>query len=124
MEVKSASAESVFQVFTAADSDTKVFLLDVRPLKDFKKKHILQAYSVRLAANGRALLVRGWDADVLTSLALADQQAVAIFCYARMLVSHSPSRLGTRSANSPFLPCTWQDYSKNEYHQPWSKDCW
>ena len=58
MEVTSASAEDVFQVYTAVEQDVKTYVLDVRPLKDFKKSHFLQAYSIRLAANGRALLVR------------------------------------------------------------------
>lgn len=56
MEIRSAAAVDVFQIFTALERDTKTYLLDIRPQKDFKKKHILQAYSIRLAANGKALL--------------------------------------------------------------------
>ncbi|KAK9809657.1 hypothetical protein WJX73_001361 [Symbiochloris irregularis] len=72
MEVKSASAEDVFQVYTALFTDPKTYVLDLRPQKEFRTLHMLQAYSVRLSANGRAVL----------------------------------------------------DYSKNEYHHPWSQDCW
>lgn len=57
MEIRSAAAVDVFQIVTALERDTKTYLLDIRPQKDFKKKHILQAYSIRLAANGKALLV-------------------------------------------------------------------
>lgn len=58
MEVKSASAENVFQVYTALSNDPKTYVLDIRPQKEFKQLHMLQAYSVRLSANGRAVLVR------------------------------------------------------------------
>ena len=58
MEVATATAETILRVFTACPADTRTLLLDVRPNKDFKKKHVLLAYSIRLAANGKTLLVR------------------------------------------------------------------
>ena len=57
MEVRVASAEDLFQVYTALHEDVKTYVLDIRPLKEFKKKHLLQSYSIRQSANGRALLV-------------------------------------------------------------------
>ena len=57
MEVATATAETILRVFAACPADTRTLLLDVRPNKDFKKKHVLLAYSIRLAANGKTLLV-------------------------------------------------------------------
>ena len=58
MDVASATAETILRVFTACTGDTRNLLLDVRPNKDFKKKHVLLAYNIRLAANGKTLLVK------------------------------------------------------------------
>lgn len=58
MEIRSASAEEVFQVYSSGATDPKTYVLDIRPQKEFKALHMLQAYSVRLSANGRAVLVR------------------------------------------------------------------
>lgn len=57
MEVKSITPDGLFRLFTACPDDTKTFILDVRPQKEFQKAHIMQSYCIRLAANGQALLV-------------------------------------------------------------------
>ena len=57
MEVKSITPDGLFRLFTACPDDTKTFILDVRPQKEFQKSHIMQSYCIRLAANGQALLV-------------------------------------------------------------------
>lgn len=57
MEVKTITTDGFFRVFTACPQDPKTFILDVRSQKDFVKQHVMQAYCIRLAANGRALLV-------------------------------------------------------------------
>ena len=56
MVVTKIPADVLFRVFTACQGDPTTLILDVRPHKDFKKKHIAGAYCVRLAANGHALL--------------------------------------------------------------------
>lgn len=58
MEVKTITSDGFFRVFTACPLDPKTFILDVRSQKDFAKHHVMQAYNIRLAANGKALLVR------------------------------------------------------------------
>ena len=57
MEVKTVTTDGLFRLFTACPNDTKTFVLDVRPYKEFQKSHIMQSYCIRLAANGQALLV-------------------------------------------------------------------
>eukprot|EP00884_Botryococcus_braunii_P013251 jgi/Botrbrau1/21927/Bobra.0249s0051.1 len=54
--VHTIGAENIFRTFTACPGDPHTLILDVRPLKDYSKKHILQSYNVRLSANGKALL--------------------------------------------------------------------
>ncbi|KAK9816993.1 hypothetical protein WJX72_007967 [[Myrmecia] bisecta] len=56
MEVKTATPERIFRVFTACPNDTRTLIVDVRHAKEYKKLHILSAYNVRLAANGKTLL--------------------------------------------------------------------
>jgi rhodanese-related sulfurtransferase len=56
VEAKSVDAEALLKVFTAGPNDPRVFLLDVRPLKQYKRGHLIHAYCVRLSANGEALL--------------------------------------------------------------------
>ena len=56
MNITKIAADVLFRVYTSCAGDTKTLILDVRPLKDFKKKHIIGSYSIRLAANGLALL--------------------------------------------------------------------
>ena len=71
LHVTKIPADVVFRVFTACKDDPETLILDVRPLKEFKKGHILNAYSIRLAANGKTLLDyskntynRGWGDGV------------------------------------------------------------
>ena len=56
MEIATATAEDLLRAFTACEGDTLTLILDVRPLKDFKRKHVMLSYSIRLPANGRTLL--------------------------------------------------------------------
>lgn len=56
--VTGVDADIIFRTFTACPGDPRTLILDVRPHKDYAKKHILQSYSVRVSANGKALLVR------------------------------------------------------------------
>ena len=58
MDVKVITPDGFFRVFTACAGDPKTLMLDVRSNKDYARKHVLQAYNIRLAANGQALLVR------------------------------------------------------------------
>jgi len=55
VEAKSIDVDGVFKVFTACPNDPKTLLLDVRDHKDFKRKHINQAYCIRLSKNGKVL---------------------------------------------------------------------
>lgn len=57
MDVKTIQADALFRVYTACPDDSKTLVLDVRPNKDFKKLHLMQAYNIRLASNKRVLLV-------------------------------------------------------------------
>jgi len=56
MNVTKIPADVLFRVFTACEGETQTLILDIRPLKEFKKKHIANAFSIRLAANGETLL--------------------------------------------------------------------
>ena len=58
MDVKVITPDGFFRVFTACAGDPKTLILDVRSNKDYGRKHVMQAYNIRLAANGQALLVR------------------------------------------------------------------
>ena len=58
MDVKVITPDGFFRVFTACAGDPKTLILDVRGNKDYGRKHVMQAYNIRLAANGQALLVR------------------------------------------------------------------
>ncbi|KIZ07690.1 MAP kinase phosphatase 5 [Monoraphidium neglectum] len=53
---KAVDAGALFRVFTACPNDPRVLILDVRPLKQFKRGHVLHSFCVRLSADGRALL--------------------------------------------------------------------
>ena len=68
MEVKTLpDASSIFSCFSACKNDPKTLLLDVRPQKQWQKSHIALSYSIRLSANGRALLVSDHTAAVMYS---------------------------------------------------------
>eukprot|EP00879_Flechtneria_rotunda_P027734 GHRR01029724.1.p1 GENE.GHRR01029724.1~~GHRR01029724.1.p1 ORF type:complete len:223 (+),score=59.61 GHRR01029724.1:1121-1789(+) len=55
MEARTVDADGIFKVFTACPNDPKTLILDVRPYKEFKKKHINQAYCIRVSTNGKVL---------------------------------------------------------------------
>ena len=56
MNVTKIPADTLFRVYTSCPGDPATLILDVRPYKEFKRKHIAGAYSIRLAANGQTLL--------------------------------------------------------------------
>ncbi|KAL0022102.1 hypothetical protein WJX79_009630 [Trebouxia sp. C0005] len=57
MDVRSIAADALFRAcFTACPLDPKTLLLDVRAAKVFKRKHILQAFCVRVTASAETLL--------------------------------------------------------------------
>ena len=98
MEVKTITLDGFFRVFTSCPQDPKIFILDVRSQKEFAKYHVMQAYSIRLAANGKALLVRP-------------------------LLHRRISTAGL-SVGVVQISCVVQDYSKNTYDVKWSEQCW
>ncbi len=53
---KGIDASAIFRaVYTACPNDPTTLLLDVRPNKEYKKRHINQAFNVRLSSNGQVL---------------------------------------------------------------------
>lgn len=57
MEVRNIAADALFRAcFTGCPQDPRTLLLDVRSQKAFKRKHILQAFCVRVPASGETLL--------------------------------------------------------------------
>lgn len=56
MEAKSVDLDFIFRMYTSCPHDPKALTLDVRNQKDFKKSHLLTAYSIRLSSAGDALL--------------------------------------------------------------------
>lgn len=56
MNVTRTAADVIFRVFTSCQGDPATLILDVRHLKEYKKRHIAGSYSIRLAANGQTLL--------------------------------------------------------------------
>lgn len=57
MECVSVDADWIFEVFTRGSRETAVFILDVRPYKFFKRKHIIHAYCIRVTADKTILAV-------------------------------------------------------------------
>ena len=53
----SCDADAIFRVFTACPHDIKTLILDVRSSKLHKRLHLNQAYCIRLASDGKALVV-------------------------------------------------------------------
>ena len=102
MEVKTITLDGFFRIFTSCPQDTKTFILDTRSQKEFQKQHVMQAYSIRLAASGKALLVHDWPP---------------------FMPSYSwntgPVGMHTTSWLHPV-----QDYSKNSYDVKWCEGCW
>lgn len=57
MDVRSIAADALFRAcFTGCPLDPRTLLLDVRAAKVFKRKHILQAFCVRVIASAETLL--------------------------------------------------------------------
>lgn len=56
MDVQKASIEDVFKKYTRLSRERKCFVIDVRPYKDWKRRHLLLSYCIRLSANGKALV--------------------------------------------------------------------
>ena len=53
----SCDADTIFRAFTACPNDVKTLILDVREQKHHKRLHLNQAYCIRLASDGKALVV-------------------------------------------------------------------
>jgi len=102
-------------VFTACQGDPKTLILDVRSSKEYARKHVMQAYNIRLAASGAALLVclSRSTCNVPTPLLLKRDSAGTFLS----------AVLSYRRRQQPVWRAT-QDYSKNTYDLAWSKDCW
>lgn len=56
MEVQKASLDDVFKKYTRLSKERQCFVVDVRPYKDWKRRHLLLSYCVRLSSNGKALV--------------------------------------------------------------------
>ena len=50
--------DAIFRIFTACPHDVKTLILDVRHMKCHKRLHLNQSYSIRLASDGKTLVVR------------------------------------------------------------------
>lgn len=55
MEPKRVESEAVLRKYTRLPKDRKCLILDVRPQKEFKRRHLLLSYCIRLTSNGKAL---------------------------------------------------------------------
>ena len=56
MEAHKVSLDVIFAKYTRLPKDRRCFLLDVRPEKQFKRRHLFLSYCIRLAKTGNALL--------------------------------------------------------------------
>lgn len=114
--VKSIAADMLFRVFTACPGDPRTLIVDVRPLKEYSKNHILQSYCVRLSANGKALLVS--CVSKLNYHALDNRNLEA--------PKYCAMRGPAFGANLRLIKAFFrvQDYSKNSYDFKWSEHCW
>lgn len=57
LEVSAVAAAEVFRLYSCCQGDPHTYVLDLRPQKEFKKSHLMLAYSIRLTADEKALLV-------------------------------------------------------------------
>ncbi len=73
MESRGVGLEDILRVFTACQYDARTLLLDLRDFKTYKKLHVMQSFNVRLAANGKALLV--WTFGPTWPLSVNQMQA-------------------------------------------------
>jgi hypothetical protein len=116
MEAKKVDVHAVFRAYTACPADPKVLILDVRPNKDFKKKHACLAYNIRLSSNGKVLAV---------SAAAARRRPRPPSALSRLGGDPMPSHHPSLPRPSPHgRPVLLQDYSQNSYDLRWSQDCW
>lgn len=51
-----ASIDDVFKKYTRLSKDRRCFIIDVRQYKDWKRRHLLLSYCIRLSSNGKALV--------------------------------------------------------------------
>lgn len=56
VDVTAVGTDEVFRLYSTCKDDPHTWVLDVRPQKDFKKSHLVLAYSIRLTADEKALL--------------------------------------------------------------------
>ncbi|GMH33326.1 hypothetical protein BSKO_01160 [Bryopsis sp. KO-2023] len=56
MECKAVDSDFLFRLFTKCPDDLATLIFDVRNQKYFKKRHVNQAFCVRLSSNGKALV--------------------------------------------------------------------
>ncbi|KFM25585.1 hypothetical protein F751_0612 [Auxenochlorella protothecoides] len=56
MEVRSCAHDAIFRTFTRCGEDPLTLLVDLRPAKEFLKRHIALSYCIRLTSNGQALV--------------------------------------------------------------------
>uniref|UniRef100_A0A061S0J9 protein-tyrosine-phosphatase n=2 Tax=Tetraselmis sp. GSL018 TaxID=582737 RepID=A0A061S0J9_9CHLO len=56
MEVRSVGVEGAYRLYSTCKDEMRTWILDVRPLKEFKKGHLAQAYCIRLTSDQKALL--------------------------------------------------------------------
>jgi hypothetical protein len=123
MDVKSLTPDMLFRVYTQCPEDPVTMVLDVRQQKDFSKRHILQAYCVRLSANGKALLVCCilQSAYVICLQSFYEQDCLIVVLSAGLLQKHLHIQVVARllvrpekipvSCLCPPLPIFWPDFS-------------
>lgn len=59
MVVVKAQAQDIFRAaYTSCGSDRVPYLIDVRPTKDFKKRHLAHSFNIQLSKNAKVLAVR------------------------------------------------------------------
>ena len=55
MEPKRIDNEGIFRKYTRLKQDRCCLIIDVRPQKEFKRRHLLLSYCIRLTSDGKAL---------------------------------------------------------------------
>lgn len=74
-DVSTVDIYHVFRFYSTCKGDPRPWVLDVRSSREFKKSHLSHAYSIRLTADERALLVRQdeWLLPSLSSSCFASE---------------------------------------------------
>lgn len=54
--MRSCAHDAIFRTFTRCGEDPLTLLVDLRPAKEFLKRHIALSYCIRLTSNGQALV--------------------------------------------------------------------